>query len=165
MDPRGPSEYPGMKAVADREGVQSPGFCFHNDCQKPSSWEAKWIWLSDGPQGPGSTAPVGMFRKEISLAEAPRKVSVAHGRAKCRLYVTAAWSPADRSIWAATTPAAKPTDGSTTPATSPPWFTREQEVIARPEVFREWPVGPDGLARPAGLAFSKPTRACRTGRT
>ena len=117
IDPRGPIEYRDMKTVVDREGVHSPGYRFQKHCQKPSPWQAKWIWLGDGPQGQGSSAPVGMFRKQITLAEAP-----AEGRRVGSRPTPSTGSMStgisflvDPSIWAATLPAAKLTDGSTSP--------------------------------------------------
>ena len=66
IDPRGPVEYPGMKAAADEQGVQAQGYTFRNECRKPSPWQAKWIWL-----GGDQNAAVGTFRKEITLADGP----------------------------------------------------------------------------------------------
>ena len=51
VDPRGPIEYPGMKALADADGVQARNYVFHDDCQKPSPWQAQWVWLG-GNQSP-----------------------------------------------------------------------------------------------------------------
>ena len=49
VDPRGPIEYPGMKVLADEQGAQTPGYLFRNECQKPSPWQAKWIWTGQRP--------------------------------------------------------------------------------------------------------------------
>ena len=82
-DPRGPIEYPGMKAVADEQGVQVRGYTFRNECNKPSPWQARWIWLS-GAESP----PVAIFHKEITLAEAPQRVAAwLTADTKYRLYV------------------------------------------------------------------------------
>jgi hypothetical protein len=83
VDPRGPIEYPGMKVLADQQGVQTPDFLFRNGCQKPAPWQAKWIWTSQR-----SSAPVAMFRKEIALAEVPKQVVAwLTADTKYRLYV------------------------------------------------------------------------------
>ena len=82
-DPRGPIEYPGMKAVADKTGVHAPGYSFVNNCKKPDPWQAKWIWM---PNEDGSKT--AMFRKEITLDELPAQVSAwMTADAKYRLYI------------------------------------------------------------------------------
>ena len=69
--------------LADEQGAQAPGFLFRNECQKPSPWQAKWIWT-----GQRSSAPVAMFRKEITLDEMPKQVAAwLTADAKYRLYV------------------------------------------------------------------------------
>jgi hypothetical protein len=83
VDPRGPIEYPGMKAVVDEQGVQTPGFQFRNECQKPTPWQAQWIW-----PGGGETPAVALFRKEVTLTAAPVHVAAwLTADAKYRLYV------------------------------------------------------------------------------
>jgi hypothetical protein len=83
VDPRGPVKYPGMQATVDAQGVQARGYQFQNDGAKPSPWSAHWIWLDgDAP------ATAGMFRKEITLAEAPQTVKAwLTADLKYRLYV------------------------------------------------------------------------------
>lgn len=66
-DPGGPIGNPGMKVIADAEGVQAPGYRFENRCLKPSSWQARWIWTADGQNGSA------WLRKELTLAKAPRQ--------------------------------------------------------------------------------------------
>ena len=83
IDPRGPVEYPGMKAAADAQGVQAQGYTFRNECRKPSPWQAEWIWL-----GGNQNAAVATFRKEITLAAAPRQVKAwLTADVKYRLYI------------------------------------------------------------------------------
>ena len=83
VDARGPIEYPDMKVIADGQGVQAPGYTFTNDCAKPSPWQAAWVWLDEG-----ATAPVAMFRKEITLPAAPAKVTAwLSADMKYRLYL------------------------------------------------------------------------------
>ena len=65
----GAVENPGMNAVADGQGVQTHGYVFSKNCQKPSPWLAQWIWLA------GDAGEAGWFRKEITLAEAPQRVA------------------------------------------------------------------------------------------
>jgi alpha-L-rhamnosidase len=83
VDPRGPVEYPGMHVTVDTQGVLARGYQFQNDGAKPSPWSAHWIWL-DGD----ASATAGMFRKEITLAEAPQNVRAwLTADMKYRLYV------------------------------------------------------------------------------
>jgi hypothetical protein len=83
VDPRGPIEYPRMQVLANEQGAQTPGFLFRDECQKPSPWQAKWIWT-----GQRFSAPVAMFRKEVTLGEMPRQVVAwLTADAKYRLYV------------------------------------------------------------------------------
>ncbi|MEI7835235.1 MAG: alpha-L-rhamnosidase N-terminal domain-containing protein, partial [Planctomycetota bacterium] len=82
-DPRGPIEYPGMKAVVDQQGANVPDYAFVNHGPKPSPWLARWIWL----EGQAPTQ-VGMLRKEVTLAEAPTHVTAwLTGDMKYRLYI------------------------------------------------------------------------------
>ena len=82
-DSCGPIEYPGMKVVADRTGVQAPGYRFVNQCKKPDPWQARWIWM---PGAANSTT--AMFRKEITLDERPSQVLAwMTADAKYRLYI------------------------------------------------------------------------------
>ena len=68
-NPGGPIENPGMKVIADAEGVQAPGYRFENRCLKPSPWQARWIWTAVGHNGSA------WLRKEIALAKAPRRAT------------------------------------------------------------------------------------------
>ena len=70
VDPRGPVEYPGMTAVADGQGAQVHGYVFHKECEKKSPWQARWIWLGDD-----SKPVAAMFRKVVTLEEAPKQVA------------------------------------------------------------------------------------------
>ena len=62
-----PIEHPGMSVLVDSNGVQAVGYQFQNNCQKPGSWQAKWIW----PSG-DKNCEAAMFRKEVVLADAPQ---------------------------------------------------------------------------------------------
>ena len=137
VDPRGPIENPGMTVVADAEGVQAPGYHFLNNCQKPSPWQAKWIWLGaeDKP------AAAAMFRKEITLAAAPQNVKAwLTADAKYRLYINGqlvSRGPVDIGV---------DYQGGSTHRwfydfrDLTPFFTPGKNVIAA-EVFRQWPAG------------------------
>lgn len=83
VDPRGPVNYPGMNVIVDTQGVQASGYHFQNNCKKPSAWQAHWIWLDSK-----SPAVAGMFRKEITLANAPQSVKAwLTADMKYRLYI------------------------------------------------------------------------------
>ncbi len=69
---RGPVPTPGMKVTVSAEGVQASGYKFANHCQKPTPWQAQWIWLSQAP--PGKPEMV-QFRKVVTLDGVPAKVS------------------------------------------------------------------------------------------
>ena len=70
VDPRGPVDYPGLLPVVDGQGVQARDYVFRDACRKPAPWQARWIWL-----GQESPSPVAMFRKQVTLAEAPQRVA------------------------------------------------------------------------------------------
>ena len=63
-----PIDNPGMTVVVDAGGVQAHGFQFTNCCQKPTPWDAQWIWLS------GEATERGWFRKEITLDTIPNNI-------------------------------------------------------------------------------------------
>ena len=135
-DPRGPVEYPGMKAAADGQGVQARGYSFRNECRKPSPWQARWIWL-EGEQD----AAVGMFRKEITLTESPRQVNAwLTADVKYRLYINGrlvSRGPVDMGCDYA--------GGETRRwfydyRDLTPYFVQGKNVIAA-EVFHHWPIG------------------------
>jgi len=69
VDLHGPIENPGMTVVADAPGVQTHGYQFQNNCEKPSPWQAQWIWTA------GNAPEAAWFHKEITLADAPQKVA------------------------------------------------------------------------------------------
>ena len=69
---RGPVRTPGMNTVVSAEGVQTSGYTFTNRCQKPTPWQAQWIWLGQPPQG---ETEMVQFRKEFTLAATPTQVS------------------------------------------------------------------------------------------
>lgn len=136
VDSRGPIAYPGMRAVADAQGVQAPGYQFENDCMKPTPWQAKWIWLGDD-----LSAPVAMFRKAVILSDRPQSVKTwLTADMKYRLYVNGrlvSRGPVDigRDYQ----------DGSTHHwfydfRDLTPFFAKGTNVITA-EVFRQWPVG------------------------
>ena len=85
VDPRGPIENPGMTVVADAEGVQAPGYHFLNNCQKPSPWQAKWIWLGaeDKPaaieRAYGDQEVVGSHACDTSGLDANEAFARTHG--------------------------------------------------------------------------------------
>ncbi|MGA2498632.1 MAG: alpha-L-rhamnosidase C-terminal domain-containing protein [Tepidisphaeraceae bacterium] len=136
VDPRGPVEYPGMQPFADSQGAQVRGYTFRNECQKPSPWQAKWIWVG-GEQSPA----VAMFRKEITLAEVPAQVKAwLTADAKYRLYVNGrlvSRGPVDIGADFA---------GGNTHRwfydyrELTPFLVKGKNVIAA-EVFRQWPAG------------------------
>jgi len=71
-DSRGPVQTPGMQVVVGAEGVQTRGYTFTNRCQKPTPWQAQWIWPARAL--PSKTEMV-RFRKELVLPAAPVQVS------------------------------------------------------------------------------------------
>ena len=68
INPGGPIDNPGMKAVADEQGAQVRGYKFRSECQKPTPWQAEWIWPG------GDARDRGWFRKEITLEDTPTEV-------------------------------------------------------------------------------------------
>ena len=148
VDPRGPIEYPGMKAAADEQGVQAPGYAFRNECRKPSPWQAKWIWL-----GGDQNAAVGTFRKEITLAEAPQQVKAwLTADIKYRLYVNG------RLVSRGPVDMGRDYAGGDTRRwfydyrDLTPYLTKGKNVIAA-EVFRHWPIGPTVSRGHPGFLF------------
>jgi len=136
MDPRGPVEYPGMKPVVDEQGVQVRDYAFRNECRKPSPWQARWIWLGGDP-----TPAVAMFRKEITLAEAPKRVAAwLTADMKYRLYVNG------RLVSRGPVDIGRDYAGGDTHRwfydfrDLTPFFQKAGNVIAA-EVFRQWPIG------------------------
>ena len=69
---RGPIATPGMRVVVDAAGVQAPGYTFTNRCQKPTPWQAQWIWPSLREAG---KIEMVQFRKEVNLASVPQEVA------------------------------------------------------------------------------------------
>ncbi len=63
-----PIDNPGMTVMVDAAGVQARGYQFINCCQKPTPWQAQWIWLS------GEATERGWFRKEITLDTMPNNI-------------------------------------------------------------------------------------------
>ena len=101
----------------------------------------------------GRNAAVGTFRKEITLAEAPRQVKAwLTADAKYRLYVNG------RLVSRGPVDMGRDYAGGETRRwfydyrDLTPYFTPGKNVIAA-EVFRHWPDGIDGLARAAGISF------------
>jgi len=82
FDAAGVIENPGMMVMANDRGVQALGYRFENRCEKPSPWQAQWIWAT-------ATAPEAVwFRKEITLADTPQKVAAWFtADIKYRLYI------------------------------------------------------------------------------
>ena len=149
-----------MKAAADEQGVQARGYTFRNECRKPSPWQAKWIWL-DGDQN----AAVGMFRKEITLAEAPQQVKAwLTADAKYRLYVNG------RLVSRGPVDIGRDYAGGDTRRwfydyrDLTPYFTKGKNVIAA-EVFRHWPIGSTVSRGQPGFLFEAEVEPARTGQT
>ncbi len=71
-DSRGPIRAPGMKVLVAAQGVQTTGYAFTNRCQKPTPWQAQWIWLGQPLQ---AKMEMVQFRKEVTLAAVPTKVA------------------------------------------------------------------------------------------
>lgn len=147
-DPYSPIQYPGMQVVVDSQGVQAPGYRFKDDCRKPTPWQAHWIWLRDA-SAPGTA----MFRKELTLAEAPEQVR--------------AWMSADMKylLWINGRLASRgPVDigrdfagGKTRhwfydSRDLTPYFRKGSNVIAA-LVFRQWPIGFTGTRGQPGFLF------------
>ena len=137
VDPRGPIRYPGMKTVVSVEGVQAPGYSFVNRCQKPSPWQAHWIWLKEETTG----RPVACFRKELTLAAPPKQVHAwVSADIKYRLYINGklvSRGPVDMGRDYA--------GGSTGRwfydyRDLTPYFRKGSNVIAA-EVCQQWPIG------------------------
>ena len=63
-----PIDNPGMMVEVDTAGVQARGYQFTNCCQKPTPWQAEWIWLS------GEATERAWFRKEITLDAMPNNI-------------------------------------------------------------------------------------------
>ena len=148
IDPRGPIEYPGMKAAADAEGVQAPGYTFRDECQKPSPWQAKWIWLSQG-----ENEPVAIFRKEVTFAGSPRQVKAwLTADVKYRLYVNG------RLVSRGPVDIGRDFAGGETRRwfydyrDLTPYFQQGKNVIAA-EVFRHWPAGANVSRGHPGFLF------------
>ena len=136
IDPRGPVDYPEMKVTVNAQGVQARSYQFQDDGAKPSPWQAHWIWL-----GGDSSAPVAMFRKEITLAAAPRAVKAwLTADTKYRLYVNG------RLVSRGPVDIGRDYQGGSTHRwfydfrDLTPFFTKGTNVITA-EVFRQWPIG------------------------
>ena len=148
VDPRGPVEYDGMKTVADAQGAQVSGHTFRNECQKPGPWQARWIWVG------GEASPVvGMFRKEVTLADAPKQVAAwVTADMKYRLYING------RLVSRGPVDMGKDFAGGNTHRwfydyrDLTPFFTKGTNVIAA-EVFRQWPIGYTGSRGQPGFLF------------
>jgi len=144
-DPGGPIENPGMKVVADAEGVQARGYQFENRCAKPTPWQAEWIWLA------GNAPERGCFRKEVTLDAAPKQVSAwLTADVKYQLWINGklvSRGPADiGSDYAG---------GSTNRwfydyRDLTPFFHQGRNVIAA-EVFTRWPVRAVSRKKPGFL--------------
>lgn len=61
-----------MTVLVTSAGVQTSGYIFTNLCQKPTPWQAQWIWLSQSPE---NKPEMVQFRKEITLGTKPTRVS------------------------------------------------------------------------------------------
>lgn len=75
VDSRGPVQSPGLNVTANSDGVQAVGYKFANQTQKPTPWQAQWIWLNEEQFTGAARKPlVAQFRKEITLQSAPTLV-------------------------------------------------------------------------------------------
>ena len=136
VDPRGPIEYPGMHAVADQHGAQTPGYTYRNVGRKLSPWRAQWIWTAADP------APaVALLRKQVVLAHAPVKADAwLSADAKYRLYING------RLVSRGPVDIGRDYAGGSTGRwfydyrDLTPYFKQGVNVIAA-EVFRDWPIG------------------------
>jgi hypothetical protein len=135
VDPRGPIHYPGMRAVADAQGVHTHGYTFRNNCRKPTPWHAKWIW-----PGAESMPTVALVRREVTLAVAPTKVTAwLSADRKYRLYVNG------RLVSRGPVDIGRDYAGGTTGRwfydhrDLTPFFHEGRNVIAA-EVFCDWPI-------------------------
>jgi alpha-L-rhamnosidase len=136
VDSCGPVDYPGIKVTVDALGVQSRGYLFQNDCLKRSPWQARWIWLDSE-----SPAIAGMFRKEITLTEAPPAVKAwLTADMKYRLYVNG------RLVSRGPVDIGRDYAGGSTHRwfydfrELTPFFAKGTNVITA-EVFSRWPIG------------------------
>ena len=144
---RGPIENPGMKVVADAAGVRAPGYVFHNNCQKPSPWQASWIWAAG--EVPNSAA----FRKVVTLNEAPKRVSAwMTADMKYRLWING------RLVSRGPVDMGRDYAGGNTHRwfydfrDLTPFFQKGRNVITA-EVFRRWPIGFTVSRGQPGLLF------------
>ena len=137
IDPRGPIENPGMKVVVSPDVIEARGYTFANRCQKPTPWQAEWVWLP----AEAHVGAAACFRKEINLSEAPRRVSAwISADTKYRLWINGklvSRGPVDIGRDYA--------GGSTgrwfyDARDLTPFFRKGVNVIAA-EAFREWPIG------------------------
>ena len=131
----GPIDNPGGNPVADDQGVHIPGYVFRNRCQKPSPWQASWIWLS------GDAPNTGVFRKEVILTDAPKQVSAwLTADVKYRLWING------RLVSRGPVDMGRDYAGGNTHRwfydfrDLTPYFKKGRNVIAA-EVFRKWPIG------------------------
>jgi alpha-L-rhamnosidase len=136
VDPRGPVDYAGMKVTVDAQGVEARGYKFPNDCQKPSPWQARWIWL-----GGADPAVAVLLRKEIVLTQKAQSVKAwLTADMKYRLYVNG------RLVSRGPVDMGRDYEGGNTHRwfydfrDLTPFFTKGANVIAA-EVFRQWPNG------------------------
>ena len=68
---RGPVITPGMNVTISPGRVQAGGYTFTNRCQKPTPWQAQWIWQSSSQP----KSEMVQFRKEVTLTSEPTQVS------------------------------------------------------------------------------------------
>jgi len=148
VDPRGPAEYPAMRTTVDAQGARAPGYSFRNECRKPSSWKARWIWLDAE-----KAQPAGMFRKEVTFAQAPQKVAAwITADMKYRLYING------RLVSRGPVDMGKDYAGGDTHRwfydyrDLTPFFIRGTNSITA-EVFTQWPIGWTGTRGQPGFLF------------
>jgi alpha-L-rhamnosidase len=103
-DSRGPVTNAGMNVVVEADGVEAPGYVFHDPGAKPTAWTAKWINLPGSQHAKnGIESQANLFRKEVIFDQAPSSVKAwmtveNYRTVNYRLYINgkmAARGPAD----------------------------------------------------------------------
>ena len=73
VDPRGPLMVPGVQARLAAGGVEAVGYTPAQELKSTPAWSASWVWLA--PAAEAVKSPVACFRKEVTLASAPKRVT------------------------------------------------------------------------------------------
>ncbi len=97
VDPRGPIVVSGVVPRIVEGGVEATGYKPSPELKATPKWSASWVWLS--PQADTVKTPVACFRKQITMSEAPSRVTAwVSADWRYRLYVNGnlvARGPAD----------------------------------------------------------------------